>query len=46
MLAVFLQSTVGFELNDGWRISSVPVGVDDLRLVDAPAVIGGLQVSA
>ena len=28
VLAVFLQNTVGFELNDGWRIAGVLVGVD------------------
>src|ERR1700731_684266 len=28
VLTVLLQNTVGFELNDGWRISSVLVGID------------------
>jgi hypothetical protein len=28
VLTVFLQNTVGFELNDGWWISSVLVGID------------------
>ena len=27
VLTVLLQNTVGFELNDGWRISSVLVGI-------------------
>src|ERR1700682_3697118 len=30
-MSTLLQNTVGFELNDGWRISSVLVGVDDPR---------------
>ena len=28
VLTVLLQNTVGFELNDGWWISSVLVGID------------------
>jgi hypothetical protein len=28
MSTVLLQNTGGFELNDGWRISSVLVGID------------------
>ena len=28
MSTVLPQNTVGFELNDGWRISSVLVGID------------------
>ena len=28
VLTVLLQNTVGFELNDGWRISGVLVGID------------------
>jgi hypothetical protein len=28
MLAVLLQSTLRFELHDGWRIAGVLVGVD------------------
>ena len=31
MPAVLLQNTVGFELNDGWWIAGVLVGVDDPR---------------
>jgi hypothetical protein len=31
MSTLFFQNTAGFELNDGWRISSVLVGVDDPR---------------
>ena len=31
MSTLLFQNTVGFELNDGWRISSVLVGVDDPR---------------
>src|SRR5262249_30726467 len=31
MAAVFLQRSLGFQLNDGWRVSCVLVGVDDPR---------------
>ena len=31
MSTVLPQNTVGFELNDGWRISSVLVSIDDPR---------------
>ena len=31
MSTVLLQNTGGFELNDGWRISSVLVGIDSPR---------------
>ena len=31
MSTLLFQNTAGFELNDGWRISSVLVGVDDPR---------------
>ena len=31
MPAGFFQNTVGFELNDGWRITGVLVGVDYSR---------------
>ena len=31
MPAVLLQNTIGFELNDGWWIAGVLVGVDDPR---------------
>src|SRR5277367_3669913 len=31
MSTLLFQNTVGFELNDGWRISSVLVAVDDPR---------------
>ena len=31
MSAILLQSALGFELHDGWRITGVLVGVDDPR---------------
>ena len=31
MITPLFQNSAGFELNDGWRISSVLVGVDDPR---------------
>ena len=31
MSTLLFQNSAGFELNDGWRISSVLVGVDDPR---------------
>jgi hypothetical protein len=31
MPAILLQSVLGFELYDGWRVSGVLVGVDDPR---------------
>ena len=37
MSTVLPQNTVGFELNDGWRISSVLVGIDYPRRTVLPA---------
>ena len=31
MSTLLFQNSTGFELNDGWRVSSVLVGVDDPR---------------
>ena len=32
MPAILLQSVLGFELYDGWRVSGILVGVDDPRV--------------
>ena len=37
MSTVLLQNTGGFELNDGWRISSVLVGIDHPRREMVPS---------
>ena len=36
MSTLLFQNSAGFEVNDGWRISSVLVGVDDPRREMSP----------